>query len=967
MLKQGVSVLAVGIVLSACAANACSEIRLTVSGTIEARSGGDVFCRSGEHGLWRLVFADKSTLSAADFATNAVLGGMFTCRDGQNGVVYAWTSPRADVTVATVPLANGAVDVQAKVVVNDGESVQDLELPARLRFAADQVKRFVYPGHGGFGIGMAFNSGLFTRRLAYRANYPTLFCDFGQLETAGGGRMSVYGLRPRLPHETWKNPRPFTPGWTCVGGDLHGGFYDHAFGVYIRSGETWESPSVRLAPDLSLDAALADYAAGNGIRRTLADKVKDGTLLEKFKRAPLYTVTDIAKFTGTLSSVHELIAAWRQPTLLHFTTYLRGGFDRQYPDHLPPSPKFGSAEELKELIGFAQSKGHLVCPYTNPTWWGDKPRGPTFQKWGEDALARKKDNSFYNEKYYGCEGFVQSYHHPGSLEGNRRTVRQFTEEYPVDLIFQDQTGSRDWIYDFNPASPSPTAQTDGLLSMLEENARQALLASEDGWDGLINTDLAFMGCTWKIVGVDTAPARMKLFKEDFLPADVWEIEAVSTRLAHDKVLFYMHNLGSFVTDDRTMAWMLGLGFNLSVRSRVIAFKLDPAYHEWYKWVHMMQGRVVSRIAGQRVVSFKHDRTPLFARGGDMARRDDDGVITAQYGDVRVAANLGDVPRTVGDKRLAAYGFFVEAPGLCAAKLEGECAFVELEGERYVFAPDASVQPAGPRDAEPPCARVGAKPRLAILDLGAPFVPGHLGGAASVDDWAKGLADSALVRTHGVRVERVTSAAALKEVFAAGHRTYFAILNPYGEIFPVEGRDRWREVVSGVRDYVRAGGVWVETGSASFNAGAYSENGKLVIDHCFLKGMELLGLQYTTFGEVKEAPVPLKVMPSEDALFSARTRDLLARKKGRVNRGAGDCVSQAVRAALLDGQGRTWLGGYRLGGWGTLWRFGGMGVDRDLAISAVCDILLDHYTHVPAPVPAPRVPRLRRDGGTERTK
>ncbi len=44
-------------------------------------------------------------------------------------------------------------------------------------------------------------------------------------------------------------------------------------------------------------------------------------------------------------------------------------------------------------------------------------------------------------------------------------------------------------------------------------------------------------------------------------------------------------------------------------------------------------------------------------------------VTATYGDVSVAVNLGDVPRTVAGKRLAAYGWWITAPGLVAAMLE----------------------------------------------------------------------------------------------------------------------------------------------------------------------------------------------------------------------------------------------------------------------------------------------------------
>lgn len=59
------------------------------------------------------------------------------------------------------------------------------------------------------------------------------------------------------------------------------------------------------------------------------------------------------------------------PSLIHFADYLQGGFDKQYPDHLPPSPGFGTPEEFRAFAQRSRQLGHLTMPYTNPTWWCD--------------------------------------------------------------------------------------------------------------------------------------------------------------------------------------------------------------------------------------------------------------------------------------------------------------------------------------------------------------------------------------------------------------------------------------------------------------------------------------------------------------------------------------------------------------------------------------------------------------------
>ncbi len=131
----------------------------------------------GEHGLWRLQFADGTYLSAADVATNgcgagraananvsaAPRGGVRdTYTVTREGTVTrrVWRTDRADVTVIETPTGDGAVDLRAEVTPH-GADAKMLELPANVRFRPETVRSFVYPGRGNSGIGMAFNEKFF--------------------------------------------------------------------------------------------------------------------------------------------------------------------------------------------------------------------------------------------------------------------------------------------------------------------------------------------------------------------------------------------------------------------------------------------------------------------------------------------------------------------------------------------------------------------------------------------------------------------------------------------------------------------------------------------------------------------------------------------------------------------------------------------------------------------------------------
>jgi hypothetical protein len=777
-----------------------------------------------------------------------------------------------------------------------------------------------------------------------RTPYPSLFSDFAHLTATDGSTVAWYGVQPRPPHEPWKNPMHFVPGETGAGGDARGGWFFHAFACWAKDGQTAKTPAVRIRTGADLEAALADYARANTLTRPMSDKVQDPAKVDLFRRAPLFFIGGTAK---------EKIAALEGmpvPSLIHYSDYLKGGFDKEYPDHLPPRPAFGTGEELLEFQTLARKKGHLVSPYTNPTWWCDHPRGPSFIAAGEAPLSLGFDRKPYHEQYSKNDGWTITFWHPAVQAANRKTVREFTVDYPVDLLFQDQCGARQWRWDFNPASPSPTAYAEGILAMNEEDSRVVPLGTEDGWDQVANQQTAICGCTWRIVPVPRPPWR-NLFK-DVYPADTWRIEPIATRLFHDKAFFYMHDLGSFVTNERTLAWMFAIGYQLSWRAGAQNYIVDKSSRAWYEWLQLLQDKVVSRIALQPVVAFAHDRAPLLALPGDPSREDDDGVVTARYGDVSVAVNLGDVPRTVAGKRLAAYGWWITAPGLVAAKLESETPYVEAEGRRWEYrpAPAEPAVPCQPDVAQKPLgATVTPGARIAVIDL-----EGVHGSwvKASVGDWKDALNASPLVTRHGLKVVSLRSAAEVRAALVAGRTEYFAIINPYGEICPVEGQGRWTEMIDAIRDYVAHGGIWVETGSASFYSAAWKDGSKWRREVIGLKGLGRLR-SANAMADIDEPPVGLHASATAAEWFPPQVLKRIAATQSQVNRAPCDGMGETVFPLVEDGDGRAWFGCHRLGGWGCLWRIGGSNPDRELALAVVPAALLHQFENVPAPLsPAP---------------
>ena len=540
---------------------------------------------------------------------------------------------------------------------------------AELEALVDAVGVFVRGGgHWIETGGYSFYSALEPQRfLDVHASYPPLFSDFVHLDTAGGS-VAIYGVQPRN-WEPWtaatNRDAVFIPGHHAYGGAEDGGWFGRSFAPYVKAGTVWTSPVQRIAIGRYDAQNIAACLAANGITRRLADKLPAGKL-DTLRRSVLL------KFAGSAREMRDSLDALPVPTLLHTSDYLHGGFDKQYPDHLPPNDRFGTLDELKDVFREARARGHLVMPYTNPTWWCDEPRGPTFERAGEAPLVVTLDGSHQREQYGPNPGWTTTFWHPAVQAANRETRRQFTRDVPVDVLFQDQNGARGWHRDFNSASPRPDAYTEGLLSMVGEDARIVPLATEDGWDRVLDGHVQFCGFTFPLgmPGKAYAPELKRRF-----PPYTWSLYPFAQRAAQDKVMFLHHDLGRFVMDDRTMAWTLGLGFNMSYVADAHRLR-DERSRAWLEWLARVQRSVCAQWAGQRLAAFAHEQ----------GTNEDgfDGAIRATHGAVQLVTNLDPQPRRENGRELASYGWLATARGLRAGHLR-ELGGVAPEGGLHFVA------------------------------------------------------------------------------------------------------------------------------------------------------------------------------------------------------------------------------------------------------------------------------------------
>lgn len=285
------------------------------------------------------------------------------------------------------------------------------EGPDRAKSMLDAIRGYVRGGGIWWeaGGGYPFFSALVPRQQMAFSTANRDFCDFAALKSAAG-RWAMFGIQ--------QQDEMFVPAEAeiaAIGPDAaRVGRYRHTFSVLAHAGGSARVPPQQMVLGADHRDVLRDYGVRNGFTRGLAGKAPP-VVVEALKRCILLKVS-----AKNLTESARIAESLPFPVLFHIADYLRGGFDKQYPDHLPPNAQAGTPEDLAHLLRVCRERKHLFMPYTNPTWWCVNPKGPTFEREGDAPLSRDLEGSVYPESYglATTQGFAVCAWHPSVRAAN---------------------------------------------------------------------------------------------------------------------------------------------------------------------------------------------------------------------------------------------------------------------------------------------------------------------------------------------------------------------------------------------------------------------------------------------------------------------------------------------------------------------------------------------------------------------
>jgi F5/8 type C domain/Domain of unknown function (DUF6259) len=441
--------------------------------------------------------------------------------------------------------------LNANVINNSANIIQSFRFPYELKASSEEVIDGLLPMLPGAKLKPAF----FTENNSFEDQYPgVMFANLTALRTRNSN-LSLYDL-----HAKDKPIATMNLGFKNQVDDAGKTAFIHNYSTWINPKEEWSTPTIVMEVGGDYPQIIQSYRELNkiGDYHSLDDKL--GQDKESYLQLPFMKL-DISALGqqnwNTLKS--NYVDKLDYNSVLHLVGFQPGGHDENYPDFLPPDPKWGTQEELQSFIQYAKDKGHRIIPYTNFSWWG--VGSPTFNNLPsgvelKDVVVQQRSVNLIKEDYGSHSGYVMNMNHPFVTERIGKEHKKLLDA-GVDGIFEDQWGIRNAPFLFNEGylgnADESNAYFEGVRKYFASSARK--MYTEDGSDVLADDTVGFMGTNylWDLLGY-----RKKT-------ASYTEYYPFVGMLLRDKVLLYQHDLAAeTMTDSKDqLRWNLAMGYHLS--------------------------------------------------------------------------------------------------------------------------------------------------------------------------------------------------------------------------------------------------------------------------------------------------------------------------------------------------------------------------------------------------------------------
>jgi len=534
----------------------------------------------------------------------------------------------------------------------DGPQSVDFQIPSKVRIDYRTIERFHVPND----YAVALTPQFFKEGRSFSLRYPVAFGDLALWTRQDkAGPIAIY--RSEL-------DKPFMPSSVTV----HGGGADpdasrlpcmlsRTYHLFAKDAGAVRCPQFDIAVGKDLRTVSRRYGQMRQLGPTLSEKLpKD--VYEKLIRSVIlkYSSSTAAGNAAAARSDFDLqrknLSRFPSPAVIHIISYLYYGFDRGYPDYLPPAESGGGPQAFASLIDEIHKQGKLWMPHTNPTFWNmvpdEKQRIPYKNK--DDLYFRDQNGKFMcngGTADSTAGGRIVSPMHPTVVKTNQEIFKQFKETWKTDIIFNDQMANRWGDFDFNKNVKYPVhSYIQQLTDLAAELKKEVPLAMEGGFDLQVPNAVIFHALSWPM---KSDPAGDTDYNGRYGKGG-WAWSPMFMYAVHDRVISSLHNLGDSVDDEQRLGTVLALGYSIMSNAADCAcdtLKEQDPKMRWLWWLDAVQKNVCARYLGQELLQFQYI---------------DKYVIAAEYPNLKLWVNLTNATYDLPAEKvtLAPFGWYARS-------------------------------------------------------------------------------------------------------------------------------------------------------------------------------------------------------------------------------------------------------------------------------------------------------------------
>ncbi|MBB6674869.1 discoidin domain-containing protein [Cohnella nanjingensis] len=506
---------------------------------------------------------------------------------------YEWNKRKGELSLhyggplkvdATVRFEDaGRISLRAEVANGTGKTLKSFRFPYELKVPADQVKDGLLPMLPGARLKDAF----FKNNASFEDQYPgVMFASYTALRTTNGS-LAVYDVHGKTVATTnlGFKAQVKEPGMTAI---------VHDYATAVPKDAKWRTPEIVLEIGGDYPDSIASYGDRNGMADYKTLEKKLGKSLSDYARLPFYKMDVSALKDASWDALKTKYAdQLAYPGVLHLVGFQTGGHDENYPDFMPPDPKWGGDNAFQTFVKEAKAKGHKLVPYTNFSWWG--VHSPTLASLPsgikpEDLIVQDRTGTIVKEDYGEHSGYVVNINHPYALERIAKEHGKLMDA-GFDGIFEDQWGIRNAPFVYNAGNPAGTDPSSAYLAGVRDYFASVKnpMYTEDGFDVLADDATGFMGSNylWDLLGYRAKTAAYT----DYYP--------MIGMLVRDKVMLYQHDLAAeTMTDSQDMLrWNAAMGYNLS------ADLFNGVNNPWVELAGVFQRYVLADYVDKPVLAY----------------------------------------------------------------------------------------------------------------------------------------------------------------------------------------------------------------------------------------------------------------------------------------------------------------------------------------------------------------------------